>query len=75
MGEQPDDWKPMPSVGPGTIELRIHRGTAHRVIVVTKFTEAILLHAFVKKSQKTARRDIELARQRYREVIRGRGNR
>ena len=68
-GDEPDDWKPMSVVGAGTIEVRIRVGTAHRVFVVTKFEEAIyVLHAFEKKSQKTPKSDIDLAKHRYREL-------
>jgi phage-related protein len=69
-GLAPDDWKPIPAVGVGTIEIRLHVGTEHRLLIVTKFAEALyVLHAFEKKSQKTSRRDITLARKRYRELI------
>jgi phage-related protein len=69
-GDEPDDWKPMSVVGAGAIELRIRIGTAHRVFVVTKFAEAIyVLHAFEKKSQKTPKSDIDLAKHRYRDLI------
>jgi phage-related protein len=67
--DEPDDWKPMSIVGAGTIEIRIRVGTAHRVFVVTKFEEAIyVLHAFEKKSQKTPKSDIDLAKHRYGEL-------
>jgi phage-related protein len=60
----------MSAVGAGTIEVRIHTGAEHRVFVVTKLGDAIyVLHAFEKKAQKTPRRDIELARKRYRELL------
>ena len=37
-----------------------------RVIYVAKFAEAVyVLHAFQKKTQRTRRQDIELARRRY----------
>ena len=69
-GEAPDDWKPMPVVGLGTIEVRIHVGTEHRVFVVSKFEEAIyVLHAFDKKSQQTSKHDLNLAKQRYRDLL------
>lgn len=65
-GKEADDWKPMTTVGAGTIEIRIHTGTEHRVFVVTKFGDQIhVLHAFAKKSQKTPQRDIDLAKKRY----------
>lgn len=72
-GKQPDDWKPMATVGAGVYEIRIHTATEYRVLVVTRFAEAIyVLHAFEKKSQKTAKYDIERARRRYRDLIAGR---
>jgi phage-related protein len=75
-GEQPDDWKPMSTVGPGVIEIRIRTGAAHRVFVVTKFEDAIyVLHAFEKKSQRTPQREIELAKRRYQDVLQGRRTR
>lgn len=73
---EPADWKPMPSVGAGVNEIRARIGGAYRVIYVAKFQEAIyVLHAFQKKSSKTARRDIELARDRFRVLIRERAER
>jgi len=69
-GRQPADWKPMPSVGIGASELRVRTGDGYRVIYVAKFSEAIyVLHAFQKKTRKTARADIELARRRFRMLI------
>ena len=65
-GRQPTDFKPMPSVGPGAYEIRVQLGDAYRVFCIVKFEEAVyVLHAFQKKTQKTARRDIEIGRQRY----------
>jgi phage-related protein len=40
-GLEPNDWKPMPSVGPGVQEIRIHTGAEHRVLYVAKFAEAV----------------------------------
>jgi phage-related protein len=72
-GQLPIDWKPMPDIGPGVSELRVRAGGAYRVIYVAKFAEAVyVLHAFEKKSRKTARLDAELARQRYRNLVRER---
>lgn len=72
-GTPPDDWKPMPTVGPGTIEIRIHTRTEHRVFLVAKFEEAVyVLHAFEKKSQKTPQHAIDLAKQRYQDLVRER---
>jgi phage-related protein len=72
-GLMPSDWKPMPAIAPGVAELRVRWGGAYRVIYVAKFAEAVyVLHAFEKKSRKTARLDVELARQRYRNLVRER---
>ena len=72
-GGLPMDGKPMPGIGLGVNELRVRAGGAYRVIYVAKFAEAVyVLHAFEKKSRKTARLDVELARQRYRNLVRER---
>jgi len=68
-GLDPSDWKPMKSVGSGVKEIRIHVLGEWRVIYVAKFADAVyVLHGFQKKTQKTRKEDIELARRRYREV-------
>ena len=72
-GREPQDWKPMASIGPGVNELRIRIGGAFRVVYVAKFGEAVyVLHAFQKKSQRTSRLDVELARRRYSNLINAR---
>jgi phage-related protein len=69
-GRDPDDWRPLPSVGIGVREIRVHTGREHRVIYVASFAEGIyVLHAFEKKTRRTLTRDLELARIRLREVI------
>ena len=76
LGLEPSDWKPMPSVGAGVLEIRIHSGMEHRVFYIAKFTEGIyVLHAFEKKTQRTAKSDIELGRQRLRELLAARRER
>ena len=73
LGKEPSDWKPMPSVGLGVSEIRVRVGGAFRLIYMAKFVEAIyVLHAFQKKSRKTAQADIDLARLRFRALIRDR---
>ena len=68
-GFESSDWKPMPVIGPGVKEIRIHVLGEWRVIYVAKFQEAVyVLHSFQKKSRKTSRQDIELARQRYKQI-------
>ena len=67
----PDDWKPMNSVGSGVREIRIRDETgAFRVIYVAKFADAIyVLHCFQKRTQRTAQADINLAAKRYRDLV------
>lgn len=65
-GAMPADWKPMPSVGLGVNEVRVRVGGAYRVIYIAKFAEAVyVLHAFRKKTRRTAAADIALARARF----------
>jgi phage-related protein len=73
-GLEPDDWKPMASIGPGVREVRIRdQAGAFRIIYVATFPEAVyVLHAFQKKSQATPRRDLEVAEARFRELTRSR---
>jgi phage-related protein len=68
-GLDPNDWKPMTTVGAGVREIRIHVDGAHRVFYVATFDEAVyVLHAFTKKTRKTAQRDIAIGRQRFGEL-------
>ena len=69
-GEEPDDWKPMKSVGPGVQEIRIAcEEGAFRVFYVVNRPEAIyVLHAFRKTTQKTEKRDMDLAKVRYKSL-------
>lgn len=72
-GLEPIDWKPMPSVGQGVYEIRIHTRIEHRVFYIAKFREGIyVLHAFQKRTRKTAKPDIDLARKRHGQLIRER---
>jgi phage-related protein len=60
----------MGSVGVGVREIRIRAENAYRVLYVAQFAEAVcVLHAFVKKSQRTPKADIDLAAQRYRDLM------
>jgi phage-related protein len=69
-GLDPNDWKPMSSVGAGVREIRLHVEGAHRVFYVATFAEAVyVLHAFEKKTRKTTARDLEIGRERFRSLI------
>ena len=68
--DDPLDWKAMKSIGPGTREIRIGaRAGAFRVVYLATRTEGIyVLHCFQKKSPKTAKTDLELARRRFKAI-------
>jgi len=70
VGRDPDDWKPMPAVGVGACEIRVRDSTGqYRVIYAARFKTTIyVLNAFQKKSRKTAGKDLDLAKRRYREA-------
>jgi phage-related protein len=67
-GNDPSDWKPMKTIGPGVREIRIREATgAFRIIYVASMGEqVVVLHAFQKKTQQTPGKDIDLAASRLR---------
>jgi len=66
-GDQPDDFKPMPSIGKGVEELRVlDRSGAYRVIYFARREDAVyVLHAFHKKTQRTPKKDLDIAKRRF----------
>jgi phage-related protein len=77
MGLHPSDWKPVTEIGAGCREIRVRTDReAYRVVYVATIGDAVyVLHCFQKKTQRTAKADIDLAKQRYKtmtEVIRAR---
>jgi phage-related protein len=73
-GKQPDDFKPMPSIGKGVEEIRVwdDAGT-YRVIYTARMADAVVvLHTFQKKTQTTSKRDLEIARERFAQLMKGR---
>ncbi len=71
IGDMPDNFKPMQSIGSGVIEIRLKDADGiFRVIYTAKFADVIyVLHAFTKKTQKTPQSDITLAKTRLKELI------
>jgi phage-related protein len=69
-GDEPHDWIPMASVGPGVREIRIREPSgAFRVLYLATHPETIyVLHCFQKKSQQTSRQDLVLAKARLKAV-------
>ncbi|WP_419167934.1 type II toxin-antitoxin system RelE/ParE family toxin [Candidatus Palauibacter sp.] len=61
------------SLGGGLHEVRsrITGGRIARVLFVIHESRIVLLHGFVKKAQKTPKRDLEIARKRAREIRHG----
>lgn len=70
-GNEPTDWKPMSSVGVGVKEIRVKDDQGiFRVIYVVKYLHrVIVLHAFQKKTEKTAKKDLDLAKHRLKLVL------
>jgi len=71
--EQPDDFKPMPSIGRGVEEIRVADDSGvYRVVYVARRADAVyVLHAFQKKTQATSRQDVETAKKRLAQLLRG----
>ena len=69
-GLEPSDWKPMTSIGQGVREIRIRdEAGAFRVLYIAKIEEVVfVLHAFQKKTQQTAKKDLDLAATRLRQI-------
>lgn len=73
-GHDPSDWRPIARVGTGVREIRIHVVGEYRVLYLATRPEAVyVLHGFVKKSQRTRKLDVDLARARLQELLRERG--
>ncbi len=70
-GREPDDWKPMNTVGQGVKEIRIRDVVGvFRVIYVAKLADAVyVLHCFQKQTAKTSKPDLDLAAKRYRDLL------
>ena len=70
VGREPANFKPISTVGKGAFEIRVRdEAGAFRVIYVAKLDDRIyVLHAFQKKSQKTAQADLATAASRYKAI-------
>jgi len=70
-GWEPDDRKPINTVGRGVKEIRIRdEAGAFRVLYVAKLVDAVyVLHCFQKKTERTSKADVELAAKRYHELL------
>ena len=69
IGGEPIHWRVMKSVGRSVREIKISEGGQYRVFYVTRRNEGfVVLHAFEKKTQRTARTDIEQGKQRLKMI-------
>jgi len=70
-GLQPDDFKPMPTIGKGVEEIRVwdNAGTFRVVYTARLKDSVVVLHAFQKKTQATGRQDTELAKRRWAQLM------
>jgi phage-related protein len=69
----PQQFKYMPIIGMGVYELRIKADKQYRAFYITKFEEGIyILHAFIKKTQKTPKKDIDLGIMRFKALLQAR---
>ncbi len=71
IGQMPTDFKTMFTIGIGVNEIRVKdKDGIYRVVYTAKITDCIyVLHAFQKKTQKTSKKDIELAKQHHKQLL------
>ena len=69
-GQQPTDYRPMSTIGPGVFELRDQDERAwYRVIYLSRIRDVVhVLHCFEKRSRETPAKEINTARQRLKAV-------
>ena len=59
----------MHAVGHGVYEIRVHTAVEHRVLYVAKHAEGVyVLHAFEKRTRQTRQADLDVARERLKDV-------
>ena len=69
-GLEPTDWKPMPTIGLGVKEIRVRNqfGAFRTIYIIKRRSSIFVLHAFEKKTQKTPQKDVDLAKERLKQV-------
>jgi phage-related protein len=72
-GIPPEDFKPMTDIGKGVEEIRIWADSGtYRVLYTARLVDKVyVLHAFQKKTQETSGKDKEIAKKRFKQLIRG----
>jgi phage-related protein len=72
-GLQTEDFKPMTDIGAGVEEIRVwgSAGT-YRVLYTARFADKVyVLHAFQKKTQQTLTPEKDVAKKRFKQLVRG----
>ena len=73
MGLMPEDFVPMNNVGSGVYEIRVedeNDKNTGRCFYVSKFKDTVyVLHCFKKLSRKTAQKDIDTGKRRYKAML------
>src|ERR1700674_3308510 len=69
-GVDPDDWKPMSTVGSGVREIRVREssGAFRCIYLATRREGFYVLHCFQKKTRKTSQQDLDLAKKRFKSI-------
>jgi phage-related protein len=72
-GKMPDSFKPMPDIGKRVEEIRVRDDSGiYRVIYTARLADAVyVLHAFQKKTMQTSKPDKEIAKRRFKQLMRG----
>ena len=62
----------MKSIGKGVREIRFKVNNQYRIVYLASLNNTIyVLHAFVKKTQKTSNKDLKIAEERYKQINKG----
>jgi len=71
-GLMPDDFKPMPTVGAGVIEIRVrdeNNDNIGRCFYTLKVKNTVyILHSFIKKTEKTSEKNLKTGKRRLKEL-------
>lgn len=69
MGKRPLDARRIKTIGRGVWELRVSDSGQYRLVYVVRGSDGIyVLHVFHKKTQRTSAKDVNLAKQRFKEI-------
>jgi phage-related protein len=67
-GQNPHDWRAIKDVGLGAREIRMHQPHQYRVIYVALVQGIYVLHVFEKKTRRTSKHDVRVAKAAYRKL-------